>query len=128
MSRHEVLTTLRQLKGFAEEASELAKGHSRADLAKDLRLRRHAESVVELMGESCNRVPEDVVEANPEIPWREIVGMRNWLAHGYDSIDYDILWNAISQNALDLLSRIEPMILELMTKDRHIERDIADDL
>jgi len=128
MSRHEILTTLRQLRGFAEEASELAKGHSRDDLATDLGLRRRAERVIELMGEACNRIPENVVERHAEIPWREIVGMRNWLAHGYDSIDYDIVWNAISQSALDLLSKIEPLIEETIAKDRQLERDISDDL
>jgi hypothetical protein len=51
MSKHETLTTLRQLKQFAEEAAELAKGRSRDDLAADLRLRRHAERVIELIGE-----------------------------------------------------------------------------
>jgi uncharacterized protein with HEPN domain len=116
------------LKEFAKEASELAKGHTRADLAADLNLRRHAERVVELRGEACNRVPEDVVEGHPEIPWREIVGMRNWLAHGYDSIDFDILWNAISLNALDLLSKVELLIEATIAKDRQLERDISDDL
>jgi|CZKI01.1.fsa_nt_gi uncharacterized protein with HEPN domain len=82
MSTHENLVTLRQLKEFAEEAAELAKGHSQADLAADLRLRRHAERVVELMGEACKRISNDVLERHPEIPWRQIVGMRNWLAHG----------------------------------------------
>lgn len=106
----------------------MAKGHSREDLAADLRLRRHAERVVELMGEACNRIPEDVVETHPEIPWRQIVGMRNWLAHGYDGIDYDILWDAVSRNALDLLEKIEPLIGETRAKDRELERDISDEL
>jgi uncharacterized protein with HEPN domain len=128
MSKHEVLTTLRQLKGFAEEASELSKGRSREELSKDLGLRRRAERVVELIGEACNRIPEDVVEAHPEIPWREIVGMRNWLAHGYDSIDYEILWNAISQNASDILPKIERLIEDTVAKERQLERDISDDL
>jgi uncharacterized protein with HEPN domain len=97
-------------------------------LGSDLKLRRHAERVVELMGEACNRVPEDVVERHPEIPWREIVGMRNWLAHGYDSIDFDILWSTISLNALDLLPKVERLIEETMARDRQLERDISDDL
>jgi len=84
--------------------------------------------VVELIGEACNRIPEDVVEAHPEIPWREIVGMRNWLAHGYDSIDYEILWNAISQNASDILPKIERLIEDTVAKERQLERDISDDL
>ncbi len=128
MSTHEALVTLRQLKEFAEEAAELAKGHSRADLATDLRLRRHAERVVELMGEACNRIPENILEKHSEIPWRQIVGMRNWLAHGYDGIDYDILWDAVSRNALDLLEKIEPLIEETRTRYRELERDVSDEL
>jgi uncharacterized protein with HEPN domain len=128
MSKHETLATLRQLKEFVTEATELAKGSSRADLAANLRFRRHAERVIEPMGEACNRVPEEVVERHPEIPWREIVGMRNWLAHGYDGIDYDILWNTISRDAQDLLDKIGPVIDEELAKDREPERDISDDL
>jgi uncharacterized protein with HEPN domain len=95
MSTHEPKDTLRQLKEFAEEATELAKGHSRADLVANLGLGRHAERVVELMGEACTRLPEDLQIDHPEIPWRQIVGMRNWLAHGYDGIDFDTLWDWI---------------------------------
>ena len=112
MSKHETLTTLRQLKQFAEEAAELAKGRSRDDLAADLGLRRHAERVIELIGEACNRLPESILEQHSEVPWRQIVGMRNWLAHGYDGIDYDILWDAISRHTNDLLSKIDPLIAE----------------
>ena len=112
MSKHETLATLRQLKEFAEEAATLAKGRSREDLAADLGLRRHAERVIELIGEACNRLPETVLEKHPEIPWRQIVGMRNWLAHGYDGIDYDILWDAVSRHTSDLLAKIDPLIAE----------------
>ena len=68
MSKHETLTTLRQLKQFAEEAAELAKGRSRDDLAADLGLRRHAERVIELIGEACNRLPESILEQHSEVP------------------------------------------------------------
>ena len=112
MSRHDTLTTLRQLKQFAEEAAELAKGRSQEALAADLGLRRHAERVIELIGEACSRLPETVLEKHSEIPWRQIVGMRNWLAHGYDGIDYDILWDAVSRHAGDLLAKIDPLIVE----------------
>jgi uncharacterized protein with HEPN domain len=31
----------------------------------------------------------------PAIPWRDIVGMRNRLVHGYDAVDFDVLWNTV---------------------------------
>jgi len=128
MSTHDLLTTLRQLREFAEEATSIAEGHSRAELDVDLRLRRHAERIVELMGEACNRLPDKIQAEHPEIPWHQIVGMRNWLAHGYDGIDYDILWDTISRNARELPKLIEPLLREAMAQDRQLERDISDDL
>jgi uncharacterized protein with HEPN domain len=66
MSKHETLATLRQLKEFAEEAVALAKGRSREDLTANLGLRRHAERVIELIGEACNRLPEEILANHPE--------------------------------------------------------------
>jgi uncharacterized protein with HEPN domain len=54
--------------------------------------------------------------------------MRNWLAHGYDGIDYDILWDTISRNARELPEMVEPLMREEMAKNRQLERDISDDL
>ena len=128
MSKRETLTTLHQIKGFAEEAAALSAGRSKNDLVSNLGLRRHAERVIELIGEACSRLPESVLERHPEIPWRQIVGMRNWLAHGYDGIDYDILWDAVSRHVRDLHVKIESLIGEIeQANTKEAERDISDD-
>jgi len=54
--------------------------------------------------------------------------MRNWLAHGYDGIDYDILWNIVSKHANDLHKNVEPLIDEIQISRREPERDISDEL
>jgi uncharacterized protein with HEPN domain len=126
--KHDTLATLRQRREFAEEAAKLAKDHSRADLDAQIGFKRHAERIVELMGQACNRLPGEIQAKHPEIPWRQIVGTRNWLAHGYDGIDYDILWDTISRNAQELLDQIEPLIDEVQIRHRTPERDISDDL
>jgi uncharacterized protein with HEPN domain len=128
MSRRDALETLRQLKEFAGEAAQLAKGRSRADLVSDLGFRRHAERIIEPIGEACTRLPDEIRDENPGIPWSEIIGMRNWLAHGYDGIDYDILWDTISKHAQDLFEKVEPIIDRTMPIQRQPERDISDDL
>jgi len=46
---------------------------------------------VEIIGESANRVTDDVRRKQTEIPWADIDGLRNRLVHGYDVIDYDVL-------------------------------------
>lgn len=47
------------------------------------------------LGDAATRVPRDVQEAHPEIPWRQIIGMRNVLTHGYEDVDPDIVWNVV---------------------------------
>ena len=48
--------------------------------------------LLEIVGEAASRTPADERYQYPQIPWGEIVGLRNLLIHGYDSVDFDILW------------------------------------
>jgi uncharacterized protein with HEPN domain len=110
MATRDPLDTLRQMREFALEASQLAASGSRNFLDEDLGFRRHAERVAELIGEAASRIPEDVREAWPSIPWRPMIGMRNWLIHGYDGVDADILWDVLSCRAEVLIRQIDEII------------------
>jgi len=48
--------------------------------------------------------------AHPEIPWREIIGTRNRLIHGYDAVDYDILWEIVSADFPPLAGQLKPIL------------------
>jgi uncharacterized protein with HEPN domain len=50
---------------------------------------------IELIGEAATRIPEEVRLAHPEIPWREIIAMRNQLIHAYLGIDLDVVWDVV---------------------------------
>jgi uncharacterized protein with HEPN domain len=50
---------------------------------------------IELIGEAATRVPDDVRQAHPEVPWRMIVATRNRLIHAYLGIDNDTLWSIV---------------------------------
>jgi uncharacterized protein with HEPN domain len=110
MSTSDVLTTLHELRDFAQEAAEIATGRTRADLDQDRGFRRHAERIVELIGEAANRLPEDVQAQYPAVPWRQIIGMRNWLAHGYDGVDYEIVWDVLATHAPALVKEVEAIL------------------
>jgi uncharacterized protein with HEPN domain len=53
---------------------------------------------LEVIGEAVNRLPEDVRRPVPDFSWREPIGMRNWLIHGYDAIDMDIVWETVTRD------------------------------
>lgn len=50
---------------------------------------------IEVIGEAVKNLSLDLTERHPEIPWRNIAGMRNKLIHGYFSIDYKIVWDVV---------------------------------
>jgi uncharacterized protein with HEPN domain len=51
---------------------------------------------LEIIGEAVARVPDEVRAMAPDFSWREPVGMRNWLIHGYDVVDPEIVWSTIT--------------------------------
>jgi uncharacterized protein with HEPN domain len=56
--------------------------------------RAAVERFIEIIGEAAGRMSPELRAAHPEIPWAEIVGMRNRLVHAYFDVDPDILWDA----------------------------------
>ncbi|MGH3976565.1 MAG: HepT-like ribonuclease domain-containing protein [Pseudonocardiaceae bacterium] len=48
--------------------------------------------LVQIIGEAASRISDDLRRRHPEIPWRQVVGMRNRVVHGYFEVDLDLLW------------------------------------
>jgi uncharacterized protein with HEPN domain len=94
----------------AREAVALSQGRSRTELDDDRLLQLALSRLVEIIGEAANRVPIDLQERHPEIPWREVVSARNRLIHGYDFVDLDILWEIVAVDLTALLPRIEAVL------------------
>lgn len=61
---------------------------------------------LELIGEAATRIPDDIRQANPQIPWRLIIATRNLLIHGYLGIDNDTLWSMIGSDIPALLPQL----------------------
>jgi len=66
--------------------------------------------LLEIIGEAAARVPEVERANHPGIPWREIVDLRNRLIHGYDSIDYDVLWSIIKHDLPPLAVELQQIL------------------
>jgi len=60
----------------------MAAGRKRSDLDSDRQFNLALVRLLEIIGEAANRVPEDQRARIPEVPWAEIVGLRNRLIHG----------------------------------------------
>lgn len=67
---------------------------------------------LQIIGEAAARITTDLRDAHPEVPWRQIIGMRNVLAHGYFDIDLDIVWSVVEFDLDELSSQIRSMVAE----------------
>jgi uncharacterized protein with HEPN domain len=91
MSHHEDTVRIRHMLDSADEALSLIEGKKRGDLDSDRLLGLALVRLLEVLGEAASRISKDYRPGHPEIPWMQIIGLRNRLIHGYDSVDMDIL-------------------------------------
>ena len=110
MSRHETDVRLRHMLDHAKEAVSMAQGRVRSDLDSDRKLNLSLVRLLEIVGEAAARVPADERKLYSDIPWPEVIGLRNRLIHGYDSVDFDILWEIVSHDLPTLIAALEEAV------------------
>ena len=114
MTRHDPLVSVRHMLDNAREAAQMARGRSRADLDTDRSLNLSLIRLMEVVGEAARRVPDDFRRRHPEVPRREAAGMRNRLIHGYDAVDFDILWSIVTEDLPPLITQLEAIVQEAL--------------
>jgi uncharacterized protein with HEPN domain len=65
---------------------------------------------IQIIGEAARKVSEEFKEDHPEIPWNEIIGMRNKLIHEYFRIISEKVWEAVEKDIPNLIILIEPLV------------------
>ncbi|MCY3787089.1 MAG: DUF86 domain-containing protein [bacterium] len=91
---------------FGERVAAYVEGLDQQAFKADQRTYDAALRNIELLGEAATHVPESVRAEHPEIAWRQIVGTRNRLAHGYLGIDDDVIWDIIQTDIPGLLDAL----------------------
>ena len=74
---------------------------------------RTVERLFEILGESANRIPKELQEEYPSIPWKNIIGMRNIIIHTYERVDISTLWGAAKKDISSLKKTLKEMYLEV---------------
>jgi uncharacterized protein with HEPN domain len=91
----------------AREASSFVAGRARAELDADRMLTLALLKAIEIIGEAGGRVSAECRAELNDIPWPNIVGMRNRLIHGYFDINLDIVWQTATVELLPLIAALE---------------------
>jgi len=107
MSQRDGRVRLRHMLDHSREAVALIAGRSLADLYADRQLNLALVRLLEIVGEAASRTTEEERQLCPSIPWSQIVGLRNRLIHGYDSVDFDVLWGVVTEDIPKLIVALE---------------------
>jgi uncharacterized protein with HEPN domain len=96
---------------YAQEAVAFVQGRSLAGFIADRKLHLAVTHLVELVGEAATHISADTRNQYAQIPWPQIIGMRHRLIHGYDFLDYRILWQTVQED----LPALIPLLTEILS-------------
>lgn len=88
-----------------------AKG--RAAFEKDELVQMWVVHHLQIIGEACRKLSESLRTRNPELPWAEIIAMRNILVHDYFGIDTEEVWMAVERDVPSFRDKIRKILEKL---------------
>ena len=89
---------------------EFIEGMSFEEFKDDDRTSSAVVRKLEIIGESTKQLPEEIKQKNPELPWKEMAGMRDRLIHSYFGIDYELVWKTITKR----IPETKPLIKKIL--------------
>lgn len=94
---------------FARDIRRRLTGLDREQFFGDEILQGYVLYRLTLIGEACRRLTGAYKSEHPEIPWQEIVGLRNHLVHEYGDVDLGRVWIIVTEDVPTLIDAIEPL-------------------
>ncbi len=114
MSNNRTCQTLKKIIAHIDQTLTYCQGHSFESFMEQRMLQEACAFHVLQIGElSKNGLDEAFTAAHPEIPWRQMYGMRNRIVHDYEGIQMKIVWNTISDDFPALKQALQT-VLETM--------------
>lgn len=110
MSDKDIKAYIEDALSAMDKAEGFVAGLSYGDFVADDKTVFAVVRAIEMIGEAIKHVPPDTRARFAEIPWREIVGMRDVLIHEYFSIDLETVWHTVK----DDIPRIRPLLQRLL--------------
>lgn len=104
------LIRLLHMRDAAREVLAFIDGENRKSLDSDRKLVRALMMSIAIIGEAAAHLSEEVQQQMPQIPWPDVMGMRNRLVHGYFAVNMDRLWDTSTESVPELLAAIESIL------------------
>jgi uncharacterized protein with HEPN domain len=93
------------------KAEMFVAGMSYEQVENDLRTHYAITRALEIVGEATRRLADSFREQYPDVPWRDMAGMRDRIIHGYDNVKLRIVWDVVKQD----IPQVRPLIEQILT-------------
>ena len=70
---------------------------------------------IQLVGQAARNVSDEVQAANPDIPWCEMIGMRNVVVHDYADVDLGLVWKTVREDLPGVIERLNAILTQSST-------------
>lgn len=108
---NEFLDWIKEILDAMEKAVVLLEGVTFDRFEADFRINFAVVRALEIIGEATKRLPEEVRQRYPDMPWRGMAGMRDRIIHGYDIVDHQIVWDVVKRD----IPQIEPRMRQILS-------------
>jgi uncharacterized protein with HEPN domain len=110
MTQHDPEIRIRHMRDHAQEAVEMLGNATLEELRNDRMLQLALVQLIEIVGEAASRIPDAVRNMHPSVPWQLAADMRNKLIHGYDVIEYAIVYDTVKHDLPALVQHLDAIL------------------
>lgn len=121
MSENRLTDYLDHMQQAATDACSFVEGLAKEDFLEDKRTQQAVIMSLLIIGEAVTKVMDghaEFIQAHAQVPWRNMRGMRNRIAHGYFDINLDVVWDTV-QAALPELLKLLPTVRQDADHEDH---------
>ncbi|NES20146.1 MAG: DUF86 domain-containing protein [Symploca sp. SIO3E6] len=115
MSKLDDIIRLRHMLDATQKVLTFTQNRSREDLDRDDMLALAVVRLIEILGEAAKNISPETEAQAPEIPWRQIKGTRDRLAHAYFDVNLDVVWEIATTGLPPLANNLELLLEKIET-------------
>jgi uncharacterized protein with HEPN domain len=101
---------LRHMRDAAANALHFVERKTLKNIEDDLLLAYGVVHAIQIIGEAASQITPELQEQHPEIEWQGIIGMRHRVVHGYDNVNYEIVWQVLQEKLPSLIRQLDVIL------------------